>query len=402
MEGEDAKNNLFFVGENRFKYYIIEPLNELISVVNTGINNYYWNPDNLQISTRYNDKQQIEHTNHKMAENNNRINIKPIESKNTKYQDILYLTFEDLNRSDKLQYEFKFNNDIDINNLIRLKSNIQTYHLINVDGNAYEQQNMDIVIPISIFENIFKTHSYINKSKLPITCYFAITPELTNEININKSKEFGHYFYQLLNDKKLNYIFMSDVKQCHEFVGYFLLELCLSKKIESGDDENNIIKFFNDIYVLPCLHDIKDRAGTINSYFDMKTDCRNNPSNDENYNFIDSSEKNKLINDYTQDVSKKRKKDCTNIVIECGVNKTIQHYNINWSIYNDFYAHGYRDQNKRGRRLCRESNFLGIFFDNFVVTVRRIGAGGKKYRKSRKLKRSRKHKSRKYKNKSRK
>lgn len=212
---------------------------------------------------------------------------------------------------------------------------------------VYEQQNMDIVIPISIFENIFKTRSNINKSKLPLTCYFAITPELTNKIDIDKSKYFGRIFNQLLNNNKLNYIFMSDVKISHEFVGYFLSALCLSQ-IKNDDEENNIMKFFDDIYVLPCLHDIKDRAGTINSYLDMKTDCRNNPTIDENY------KDNKLLNDYTQDVSKKRKKDCTNIGIECDVNKTIQHYNINWTIYNDFYADGYRDQNKRGRRLCRE------------------------------------------------
>lgn len=47
-----------------------------------------------------------------------------------------------------------------------------------------------------------------------------------------------------------------------------------------------------------------------------------------------------------------------------------------------------------------ESNFLGIFFDNFVVNARRIeGEGGKKYKKTKKLRRSRKyrkHKSRKH------
>jgi len=419
MEGN--KINLFFVGRNRFNYYIIDPLNALISIVNTGINNSSWNKENaelsLPISILYSNSVinrlwKIILINNKYKDNFKIETIKQIER--ISVFDILYLTFEDVKENKELQYKFKFNNDIDINNLIRLKSNIKT-DLINDDGNTYEQ-NMDIVIPISIFEYIFKTHSKIDKSKLPITCYFAITPELTseltNEIDIKNSKDFGSIFNQLLNNNnnKLNYIFMSDVKQCHQFVGYFLSPVC-SRQIKNDDedddddDENNIIKFFNDIYVLPCLHDIKDKAGTISSYFDMKTDCRNNPTKNENY------KDNKLLNDYTQDVSKKRKNDCTNIGIECDVNITIQHYNINWTIYNDFYADGYRDQNIRGRRLCRENNFLGIFFDNFVaevnahrieVNAHRIeGKGGKKYKKTKKLRRSRKyrkHKSRKYKN----
>jgi len=394
MEGEDAKNNLFFVGINRFNYYIIEPLNELISVLNTGINNYYWNLTNLPIPSKYNYTQINKLYKTQYDVNFKTLNIKPIKIENINNQYILYLTFEKYNDDDtyKVPYEYDFVNNwvspydkninnTNINNLIRLKSNIEINILVdrnNIQEPIYRPVNMDIVIPFAIFEDIFKTHSYINKSKLPITCYFAITPELTNEIDINKSKEFGNNFYQLLNNKKLNNIFMSDVKKSHEFVGYFLSALCLSE-IKNNNDENNIITFFNHIYVLPCLHDIKDRAGTIYSYFDMKTDCRNNLTNDENVN------------------DNKRKKDCTNIVIECGENKTIR-YNIIWTIYNNFYADGYRDQNKNGRRLCRKSNFLGIFFENFVANEGRIeGEGGKKNRKTKRLRKNRKHKSRKHK-----
>ena len=48
MEGN--KINLFFVGRNRFNYYIIDPLNALISIVNTGINNSSWNKENAELS----------------------------------------------------------------------------------------------------------------------------------------------------------------------------------------------------------------------------------------------------------------------------------------------------------------------------------------------------------------
>lgn len=378
MGDVDAKNYLFFVGRKRFEEYIIEPLNELIKVYNNSINEYIVKSKNLEYNmpiNAYENKNGYKQIFKNMSkEQNNTIHIDYIEF-NVSIYSIFYLNIEKYVYNKDEEYDFDYKE----NELVKIQ-------FLN------ENVEKTIIVPLDVFKNIFITYQ-IDINKLPITCYFAITPELTNEIDINKSKEFGSIFNELLNNKKLNYIFMSDVKQCHEFVGYFLLELCLSKI--KNDEENGIIKFFNDIYVLPCLHDIKDRAGTINSYFDMKTDCRNNPFNDENYNFIDSSEKNKLIKDYTQDVSEKRKKDCTNIVIECGVNKTIQHYNINWAIYNNFYADGYRDQNKRGRRLCRETNFLGIFFDNFVVNARRIGEGGKKFRKSRKLRRSRK--SRKYK-----
>lgn len=390
MGDVDAKNYLFFVGENRFIEYFLKPFNELIKVYNNSINEYIVKSKNLEytmpINAYKNNNGYKQIFKNISKEQNNTIHIDYIEF-NVSIYSIFYLKIEKYVYNKDEEYDFDYKE----NELVKLQF-------------FYENFQKIIIVPLDVFKKIFITYQ-IDINKLPIKCYFAITPELTNEININKSKEFGNIFNNLLNNKKLNYIFMSDVKQCHEFVGYFLLELCLSKIKNDDNEENGIIKFFNDIYVLPCLHDIKDRAGTINSYLDMKTDCRNSPSNDENYNFIDSSEKNKLIKDYTQDVSEKRKKDCTNIGIECGTNNSTQYYNINWTIYNDFYADGYRDQNKRGRRLCRESNFLGIFFDNFVLNARRIGQGGKKYRKSNKLRRSRKskkHKSRKYKNKSRK
>jgi hypothetical protein len=390
MESEDAKNNLFFVGRNRFNYYIIEPLNELISLVNTGINNYNWNPDNLQIPTRYNDKQQIDYIKNEYAENNNRINIKPIESNNIKYQDILYLTFEHVNTSEKLPYEFKFNDDIDINNLIRLKSNIQTYHLINVDGNAYEQQNMDIVIPISIFENIFKTHSKIDKLKLPLTCYFAIVSS-----NLDNATSLSNNLKELLSQSQqqiIDNVFISDVKDNHNFAGSFLSNLCfnVNENNEYNDDNKyyEIIKYFNNIYVLPCLHEIKGKANTFASYWDVNTDCRYKPDKD--------NKTNDTLKKYTENL--KRKKNCTHIEADnCDSQRAIQYYEIDWSIYKDFY-NGYRDEKKNPRQKCRINNFLGLFFFAFVRDVN--ASGGKKYRKSRKLRRSRKykkHKSRKYK-----
>jgi hypothetical protein len=390
MEGH--KNNLFFVGENRFKYYIIEPLNELIPVFNTGINNYYWNPNILQIPTQYTDKQQIDYINNEYDKNFKTLNIKPIEIKNIKYQDILYLTFEKYNENDdekyndtyKVPYEcdfvnnwvspyYKNINNTNINNLIRLKSNIQT-DLINVNG-TYEKQNMDIVIPISIFENIFKTHSKIDISKLPLTCYFAIvSSNLDNAISLsNNLKDLLYQFPQPLIDNVL----ISDVKEYHNFAGSFLSNMCFNDN--DNNEEYDIIKYFNNIYVLPCLHEIKGKAGNIASYWDVNTDCRYEPDKDNKTNDT-------------------LKKNCTHIEADnCDSQRAIQHYEIDWSIYLNFY-NGYRDEKKNTRQKCRYNNFLGLFFFAFVRDVN--ASGGKKYRKSRKLRRSRKykkHKSRKYK-----
>ena len=388
---EDYKNNLFFVGKNRFNYYIIEPLNELISIVNTGINNYNWNPDNLQIPTLYykTEIQHIKYIKDKYYENNKRINTKPISINNISNENILYLTFEHVDTNEKLPYEFKFNTDIDINNLIRLKSNIQTYHL-NVDGNAYEQKNMDIVIPISIFEDIFKTRSNINKSKLPLTCYFAIvSSNLDNATSLNNLKKLLSQSQQEIIDN----VFISDVKDNHNFAGSFLSNMCLNNRENVENIENDIIKYFKNIYVLPCLHEIKGKANSFYSYWDDKTDCRYNPDAE--------NETDDKLQKYAKDL--KTKKNCTYIEAKnCGPKKTMQYYNIDWRIYRDFY-NGYRDEKKDERQQCRDNNFLGLFFFAFVRNEN--ATGGKKYRKSRKLRRSkksRKHKSRKYKNRSRK
>ena len=387
---EDYKNNLFFVGKNRFNYYIIEPLNELISIVNTGINDYNWIPGKLQIPTLYDDNRQIEYIRNEYDKNSKILNIKPIESENINYQDILYLTFEHVDTNENLPYEFKFNTDIDINNLIRLKSNIQTYHLINVHGNAYEQKNMDIVIPISIFEIIFKTHSKIDISKLPLTCYFAIvSSNLDNATSLNNLKKLLLQSQQEIIDN----VFISDVKDNHNFAGSFLSNMCLNYREKVENIENDIIKYFKNIYVLPCLHEIKGKANSFYSYWDDKTDCRYIPDAQDGTDYT--------LENYTKDL--KTKKNCTYITAKkCDSIGSMQYYNIDWRIYRDFY-NGYRDENKKVRQKCRDNNFLGLFFFAFVRNEN--ATGGKKYRKSRKLRRSRKyrkHKSRKYKNISRK
>ena len=180
----------------------------------------------------------------------------------------------------------------------------------------------------------------------------------------------------------------------------------MKNKSKTNNEEYEIIKYFKNIYVLPCLHEINGKAGNFASYWDVNTDCRYEPDNKTN----DTLEK------YSKDL--RRKRDCTYIEAQnCDSDKAIQHYKIDWRIYRDFYNgyrdekkidwskyrdfySGYRDENKNVRQKCRNNNFLGLFFFAFVRYVN--ASGGKKYRKSRKLKRSRKHKSRKYKNKLRK
>jgi len=245
-------------------------------------------------------------------------------------------------------------------------------------------QSASITVVDFTFTQTFLLNTLTLPDNINIVCQFVIIPSLEDGNKFN----FRHDNYNIEGiNEKIDAVFVSDLKESQYVAGVILSQL----------SEYNIN---TPIYVLPCLHELykgyKDGMtsdkGQDAKYNYRNTDCRKDEKDYKNPELSFYSKIQKLNIETGLYI-------CDTIVIK--ENKI----SINWSIYNNFYADGYRDQNKRGRRLCRESNFLGIFFDNFVVNVRRIGEGGKKYRKSRKLRRSRKyrkHKSRKYKNNSRK
>ena len=234
-------------------------------------------------------------------------------------------------------------------------------------------KSTDIKVPDFTFTQTFLLNTLTLPDNINIVCQFVIIPSI----------EDGNYNIEGINEN-IDAVFVSDLKESQYVAGVILSQL-----------SNYTIA--TPIYVLPCLHELykgyRDGiSGDKNQeakYNYRNTDCRKDEKDYKNPNLSFYSRIQKLNKETGLHI-------CDRIVIK------ENEINIKWDIYNKFYADGYRDQNKRGRRLCRESNFLGIFFDNFAVNARKIGAGGKKYRKSRKLRRSRKHKSRKCKNNSRK
>ena len=259
----------------------------------------------------------------------------------------------------------------------------ETRHKINL---LLTSTNQSANITVADFE--FARTFLLNRLTLPdninIICQFVIIPSIEDSNLFNF--RYGNYKIEGINEK-IDAVFVSDLKESQNVAGLILSQL-------SNYTTNT------HIYVLPCLHELykgyRDGITSTNDqgtkYNYRNTDCRKDEKDYKNPNLSFYSKIQKINIETGLYI-------CDSIVIK------ENEIDINWTIYNDFYADGYRDQNKKGRRLCRESNFLGIFFDNFVVNVRRIGEGGKKYKKSRKLRISRKfrkYKSRKYKNRSRK
>ena len=182
-----------------------------------------------------------------------------------------------------------------------------------------------------------------------------------------------------IQTQTLNGIFVPDIKEYQTIAGCYLTGTNIT---------------VNNIYVLPCLHEIYEGARDGIRRISV-------PANDEQKMLYNKRNTN-CRKDSTLSLFSKSRKDMN-------ICDKINNTEVNWEVYLDFY-NGYRDQNNSGRKLCRENNFLRIFLkyldnnSNFVVpVVNRIYEGGKKYRKSRKNKsRKYKNKSRKYKNKSRK
>lgn len=350
-ENSDVKKYLFFVGRNRFKEYFLKPFELMIGEVE--FREFYIMEDGalftLSMNRNYNVK---EASILSVSSNNTNINLtlsRPGTYSNSIAISIKYSTFAE-----------KF---------ILRRENDQI-------SDKFWGNNMN---------------STILPDKINIVCYFVIMPALKDFINPDY---FGsicekYKIKETYLPKTLNGIFVPDIKEYQTIAGCYLTGANIT---------------VNNIYVLPCLHEIYEgaRDGIIRIIREFETDEQNMSYNKRNTNCRKDEED---LNHSTLSFFSKNRKDM-NICNEINDTK------VNWEVYLNFYK-GYRDQNNSGRKLCRENNFLRIFLQylddhgNFVVpVVNRIeNVGGKKYRKSKKLRRSRKyrkHKSRKYKNISRK
>ena len=219
---------------------------------------------------------------------------------------------------------------------------------------------------------------------------------ILNKIYIEKNGELqsilaGRAFSKILeNDNTINTVFVSDLVRTQETAGFFLTQLTSSQ-----------LPPFTRIIVLPCLHELangeKDgerKTGTaiLKKGFSQfsKTGTLGRTAgvmNRENNTNCRATKEEEYIPGRWS-LNQFERKDCSTININ---GKTIS---IDWELYKIFYK-GYRDENKWGRKECKDHHFLGIFFDNYVlpenlirieeVVVNRIEKeGGKKRRQTKK------------------
>jgi hypothetical protein len=350
MEGEDAKNYLFFVGRNRFKEYFLKPFESMID----------------------NDDDDFDSFN--IMEAGAIFTLSMNRNYNVKYASILSVSSDNTDINLTLSRLDAYLNPIAIT--IKYPTFAENFILRRENdriSNKFWGNNMNsITLP----------------DKINIVCYFVIMPALKDFINPEYLESICDKYKRSASNfpiQPFNGIFVSDIKEYQTIAGCYLT----GKNITCN------------IYVLPCLHEIYEgaRDGIRKIIKKNETNEQNMLYNERNTNCRKDEED---LNTSTLSFFSKNRKDMN-------VCDKINNTKVNWEVYLDFY-NGYRDQNNSGRKLCRENNFLRIFLkyldnnSNFVVPVvnRIVDVGGKKYRKSRKLKRSRKHKSRKYKNKSRK
>ena len=329
MGERDAKNYLFFVGRNRFIEYFLKPFNELVAINNQ---------DNINNNN-----------------NNNNERINPISSVGVTINAVFNLSINTYNKEQ-------------IGGIINGHPETRPEINLSLTGT---NQSANITVVDFTFTQTFLLNTLTLPDNINIVCQFVIIPSLEDGNKFN----FRHDNYNIEGiNEKIDAVFVSDLKESQYVAGVILSPLT-----------NYNIN--TPIYVLPCLHElykgyrdgITSDKGKDTKYNYRNTDCRKDEKDYKNPNLSFYSRIQKLNIETGLYI-------CDRIVIK------ENEINIKWNIYNNFYADGYRDQNKKGRRLCRESNFLGIFFDNFVVNTRRIEEGGKKFRKSRKLRKSRKYK----------
>jgi hypothetical protein len=333
MGDEGTKNYLFFIGKNRFKEYFLNPFKSLLND-KLLLTNFY---TVMEASAIFTLKMNCDISNKSFEitdrENRNLINLK-------------------LNRLN--EYE---NYPVTINkNYLNFTS-------------AFNLKREDTRINRIIYKNNPDPNTSKIPNKINIECYFIIMPPLKDikQINDNLLKIYENkasVFHNWINNEKikLSGIFLSDIKEYHIIAETFL---------SHAPFDIDHAKFV----VLPCMHEIYEGARDGNYMINKKK-----AKYDQHVNFNERNTNcRKDQNDLDMDrvsiysfLKQNRKNICDKIIVK---NKNTRYeYEIDWKFYFDFYK-GYRDQNKKGKKLCRENNFLRIFLDyldddsNFIVPV---------------------------------
>ena len=211
----------------------------------------------------------------------------------------------------------------------------------------------------------------------------AFLENILNEIYIKKNGELqsilaGNVFSKILPENEtIKAVFVSDLVRTQETAGFFLSQLT----------NNNQLNPSTPIIVLPCLHELangeKDGDQTRRKAFSQATRIFTLGTTQGVMNRENNT-------NCREDNKSYFKKDCSTIKVG---NKVMY---INWELYKIFYK-GYRDENKWGRKECKDHHFLGIFFENFVsdenfnnsqvVVANRIEEGGRRKRRQTKKQR---------------
>ena len=223
---------------------------------------------------------------------------------------------------------------------------------------------------------------------------FKINTELTTTELLNESKMvgtggteqalnsgvfFAQWALNYTNLRKIDYVCVSDLLRTQQTAAWFLtgiekineenskvysIEGTIQQQQYGGQNSDNIIDISNIyVFVIPCLHEIEKGTDDGKSFTSLKavgtltsalslgttsgitsreniTNCRSNNYN-QNYRFFKDPS-------FTI-------KDCTFLTPYVPSTK------IDWGNYNEFY-NGYRDENKIGRKSCKNTHFLTLFF----------------------------------------
>ena len=211
--------------------------------------------------------------------------------------------------------------------------------------------------------------------------------EIQKKIGTEQALKSGIYFSQILGDRKLTSICVSDLIRTHQTAQYFLTGLLEFKSSALPEDLQ--------IYVLPCFHELKNKGKDEDSKiannvtrvftFGQTQGLINRENNTNCRNDADFRREGSVFGKFR--LSGKQRNNCDSIQV---VGKVIP---LNWSFYKSIYYGKYRDQFEiefsTKRNPCINNNFLGMFLDYFYN--RPLPPSGGKTRKHKKL--NKKHKT---------
>jgi len=201
------------------------------------------------------------------------------------------------------------------------------------------------------------------------------------KIGTEQSLNSGIKFAQILGDRQLTSICVSDLIRTHQTAQYFLTGLTKFKP--------NALSNIPFIYVLPCFHELsgKDGEGQIMNNISRTFTLGQTQglvARENNTNCRNDADFNKTR------YSGKQRNNCGSIQVG---DKTIL---LDWDFYKTSYNGKYRDQFETEfstrQNPCKDNNFLGMFLDYFYKEPVRGGKTRKHKKLNKKHKTHKKHK----------